>query len=323
MKHAETVTFGGSGLDRAGELRGDVEALAQARTSEQTRAVVLWRGKPLIKRERPAELMRLPMDHAALAGRDDEDFILLGREDGHAVFAVKLDDWQPDGDDLAFLNQFLDPSEQQHPDLPAGCVFAELRRVMTWLNPRDAELAATAKAIFTWHETHGFCAKCGQKSTMTMAGWQRDCPACDGKHFPRTDPVVIMLITHGNSVLMGRSPGWPDGMYSLLAGFVEPGETLEAAVRREVFEEAGVQVGAVGYLASQPWPFPASLMFGCSGEALSREINIDPVEIEDALWVTREDMMAAFAGEHPKILPARKGAIAHFLLENWIADTLD
>jgi NAD+ diphosphatase len=132
-----------------------------------------------------------------------------------------------------------------------------------------------------------------------------------------------MLITHGNSVLMGRSPGWPQGMYSLLAGFIEPGETLEAAVRREVFEEAGVHVGAVNYLSSQPWPFPASLMFGCQGEATSTQINIDPIEIEDALWISREEMMEVFAGNHPNILPARKGAIAHFLLVNWLADTLE
>ena len=122
---------------------------------------------------------------------------------------------------------------------------------------------------------------------------------------------------------MGRSPGWPEGMYSLLAGFVEPGETLEAAVRREVFEEVGVNIGQVTYLASQPWPFPASLMIGCAGEACSRALTIDPVEIEDAMWVSREDMLAAFAGGHPTILPARKGAIARFLLENWLADRLD
>ena len=132
-----------------------------------------------------------------------------------------------------------------------------------------------------------------------------------------------MLITHGNSVLMGRSPGWPQGMYSLLAGFIEPGETLEAAVRREVFEEAGVRVGAVDYLSSQPWPFPASLMFGCRGEALSQEITIDPNEIENALWISREEMMDIFSGTHHTILPARKGAIAHFLLENWLADRLE
>ena len=156
-----------------------------------------------------------------------------------------------------------------------------------------------------------------------MAGWQRNCPACGTSHFPRTDPVVIMLITHGNSVLMGRSPGWPEGMYSLLAGFDEPGETLEAAVRREVLEEAGVRIGQVGYLTSQPWPFPASLMFGCQGQATSEDITIDPTEIEDALWVSREEMMEVFEGNHPKMLPARKGAVAHFLLENWLADTLD
>ena len=132
-----------------------------------------------------------------------------------------------------------------------------------------------------------------------------------------------MLITNGDDVLMGRSPGWPEGMYSLLAGFVEPGETLEAAVRREVFEETGVSVAEVGYLSSQPWPFPMSLMFGCSGQATSRDITIDPHEIEDAIWVSRQDMMTVFAGEHPVIKPARKGAIAHFLLENWLADTLD
>ena len=156
-----------------------------------------------------------------------------------------------------------------------------------------------------------------------MSGWQRSCPDCGGQHFPRTDPVVIMLITRGNSVLMGRSPGWPEGMYSLLAGFVEPGETIEAAVRREVFEEAGIAVGQVTYLASQPWAFPSSLMFGCWGHALSHEITIDPTEIEDAIWVSRDDMLEAFAGQHPILMPARKGAIAQFLLRNWLADTLE
>jgi NAD+ diphosphatase len=157
---------------------------------------------------------------------------------------------------------------------------------------------------------------------MAMAGWQRNCPACNRSHFPRTDPVVIMLIMNGNKVLMGRSHAWPEGMYSLLAGFVEPGETLEAAVRREVFEESGIRVGQVRYLASQPWPFPASLMFGCAGEALNEDIVIDPKEIEDALWVSREEMLDVFEGVHPEIKPARKGAIAHFLLENWLADHL-
>lgn len=322
MKHAEEVTFGGSALDRAGEIRNDPAAVSAALADPAARAILFWRGKPLIRKARPASLMRLPMDHPVLQGAAS-DPILLGREEGAARFAFDLSHWSPEEVDVAQLGAFLDPSEQQHPALPEGEVFAELRRVMTWLSARDAELAATGKAILGWHLSHGFCACCGAASEVRQAGWQRVCPSCNAGHFPRTDPVAIMLITHGNSVLMGRSPGWPEGMYSLLAGFVEPGETLEAAVRREVFEEAGVQVSAVSYLSSQPWPFPASLMFGCRGQALGRDLTIDPVEIEDAMWVSREEMMEIFAGTHPKVLPARKGAIAHFLLENWLADRLD
>ena len=322
MRHAETVTFGGSALDRAGELRGDADALASALADPKARTILLWRGKPLIHRARPAALLRVPLDHPALVDATDPP-IFLGREDGAPRFAHELSDWDPDDVDLSALGVFLDPTEQSHPAFGPDEVFAELRRVMTWLTARDAELAATAKAVFGWHASHRFCAKCGAASDITMGGWQRTCPACGAHHFPRTDPVVIMLITRGNSVLMGRSPGWPEGMLSLLAGFVEPGETLEAAVRREVFEEAGVRVGAVSYLASQPWPFPASLMFGCQGEATSDEITIDPAEIEAAMWVSREEMMTIFAGDHPTILPARKGAIAHFLLENWLADSLE
>lgn len=322
MKHAETVTFGGSALDRAGEIRTDDAALNAAREDPDSRAILFWRGKPLITTEQPAALVRLSLDHPVLAAASETQ-ILLGREDGACRFAYDLSAWEPDDLDPDALGGFLDPSEQRHPDLPAAMAFLELRRIMTWMTPRDAELAATGKAILGWHQTHMFCSRCGVKSHLSQAGWQRKCPTCGGGHFPRTDPVVIMLVTRGNDVLMGRSPGWPEGMYSLLAGFVEPGETLEAAVRREVFEETGVEVGPVRYLASQPWPFPASLMFGCVGEAKSEKITVDPVEIEDALWVSREEMMRIFAGDHPHILPARKGAIAHFLLENWLADRLD
>lgn len=322
MRHAETVTFGGSGLDRADQIRGDKAALDAAAADPAARAVLMWRGKPLILRERPATLARLPMDHPVIE-QDAGLQIFLGREDGVPVFGVDLSAWEPNNQDLQQVGAFLDPTEQQHPALRAPMVFAELRRIMTWLSPRDAELAATAKAVLGWHETHGFCARCGGRTEIAHGGWQRKCPACGAHHFPRTDPVVIMLILRGNSVLMGRSPGWPEGMYSLLAGFVEPGETLEAAVRREVFEEAGVHVGHVDYLASQPWPFPSSLMFGCRGEATSEEIHIDPKEIEDAIWVTREAMMDVFAGNSTAMLPARKGAIAHFLIENWLADTLE
>jgi NAD+ diphosphatase len=322
VKQAEKVTFGGSGLDRAAAVREDAAVVHAAIGAPDARAHVFWRGKPLIERGDRAALARLPMDHVVLQ-QATEPPIFLGREGDAPRFALDISGWQPDEGWDATLGAFHDPSEQRHPALAEEMVFAELRRIMTWLSPRDAELAATGKAILGWHDTHRFCARCGAASAIFQAGWQRKCPACGASHFPRTDPVVIMLITQGNSVLMGRSPGWPDGMYSLLAGFVEPGETIEAAVRREVFEEAGVRVGTVTYLASQPWPFPASLMMGCAGEALGRDITIDPKEIEDARWFSREEMMEVFAGQREDILPARKGAIAHFLLERWLADRLD
>ncbi|MFW2588751.1 NAD(+) diphosphatase [Sagittula sp. SSi028] len=315
MQHAETVTFGGSGLDRAAEIRGDAQALAGPGET-----IVMWRGKPLVN-DSADRVLRLPMDHPILADAVGPP-VLLGRDDGGLIWASDVSSWAPEDLDAETLGGFADPSEQIHPACPQGR-FAELRRVMTALTPRDAELAATAKAVQGWHVSHRFCARCGAQSDMAMAGWERHCAACGGKHFPRTDPVVIMLITRGNSCLVGRSPGWPEGMYSCLAGFVEPGETIEAAVRREVFEESGVRVGPVRYLASQPWAFPSSLMIGCHGEALSEEITLDPAELEDARWLTREELFEVTAGNRPDILPARKGAIAHFLLHNWLADRLD
>ena len=326
MKHAETVTFGGGGLDRAAHLRGDPATQAALLVRPDALCLPVWRGKPLMKGDDAVSLALLPPDHAVIQSElgTDDTLVFLGTDPhGAPLFAADMSSWEPEFLDAEALGLFLDPTEQRHPRLPSDHAFLELRRMMTRLSPLDAEIAATAKAILGWHQTHGFCARCGSRSAVAMAGWQRTCPACGAHHFPRTDPVVIMLITQGPSVLMGRSPGWPEGMYSLLAGFVEPGETLEAAVRREVFEETGVRVGEVSYLASQPWPFPASLMFGCAGEALSREITIDPEEIEDAIWVDRDEMMTAFAGEHPVLKPARKGAIAHFLIKNWLADSLD
>ncbi|SFL50454.1 NAD(+) diphosphatase [Shimia aestuarii] len=322
MRHAETVTFGGSELDRAGEIRGDAAEIEALLADPSSRAIALWRGKPLCAGAALDSLVRLPVDHA-LFGETKVPPILLGREEGGACFARDVSAWTPENLDQESLGQFFDASLQHHPLLPDDHQFCELRGVMSRLSARDAELAATARAIFGWHRSHRYCAACGAESRMAMSGWQRNCPSCGTPHFPRTDPVVIMLITHGNKVLMGRSPGWPEGMYSLLAGFVEPGEPLEAAVRREVFEEAGIRVGAVDYLASQPWPYPSSLMFGCRGAALNDDITLDENELEDAIWVSREEIMASFAGLHPVLKPARKGAIAHFILRNWLADRLD
>lgn len=330
MRHAESVTFGGSALDRAAHIRADADALAAVRADPQAGAVVLWHGKPLVQGEALDRLARVPLAHPVLnsgLARHVAEPVFLGFEDDRPLFACDISGWEPEDQDTATVGAFVDLSLQRHPafgpDIAPEASFAELRRIMTRLSARDAELAASARAVVAWHDTHPFCARCGGESIAVQGGWQRHCPSCGASHFPRTDPVVIMLITLGNSVLMGRSPGWPEGMYSLLAGFVEPGETIEAAVRREVAEEASVPVGEVTYLASQPWPFPASLMIGCAGTALAHDIKVDPAELEDAIWVTREEMMDAFAGRHPWIKPARKGAIAHFLLENWLADRLD
>lgn len=319
MRIAETVTFGGSGLDRAAGLRGDPARLAELLDSG--RVLPVWRGKPLMAGERWASAGWVPADHPVLGLGGPP--IFLGLDEGVARFAQDISAWSPEAGAEAVQGGFFDPSEQRHPALPDDHAFVELRGVMTGLAPRDAELVVTAKALAQWHASHGFCAACGARSEPAMGGWQRNCPTCGAHHFPRTDPVVIMLVTRGNSLLMGRSPGWPQGMYSLLAGFVEPGETLEAAVRREVFEEAGVHLGRVAYLASQPWPFPASLMFGCRAEALTETIAIDPAEIEAARWVTREEMLAVVAGEHPEMKAPRRGAIAGFLIEAWLADRLE
>ena len=323
MQIAEQVTFGGSALNRSAELRGDEAAIAAMLADPKTRMLPLWRGKPLVAGPTNVSLATVSPGDEILSYAKEAP-VFLGKTDGETPwFAADISGWEPDGQDVVAPGTFLDPTEQHFPGLPHDHRFAELRAVMALLSGRDAELAAAARAILVWHERHGFCAVCGAKSEVSQAGWQRSCVSCNAPHFPRTDPVVIMLITHGNSVLMGRSPGWPEGMYSLLAGFIEPGETMEAAVRREVAEETAVRVGHVDYLASQPWPYPSSLMFGCRGEALSREITIDPAELEDALWISREELAEALAGRHATLLPARKGAIAQFLMENWLADRLD
>jgi NAD+ diphosphatase len=316
MRLAETVTFGGSGLDRHATLRRDAAGLAQALSLGTV--LPLWRGKPLMAADRP---VWLPAGHKVLELATAPVF--LGLDDGTPRFAADISAWTPVAGSAAPEAGYFDRTVQRHPALPDDHGFVELRGVMTALTARDAELVASAKAVLQWHRTHGFCSACGAASDVTQGGWQRSCPVCGVQHFPRTDPVVIMLVTRGNSVLLGRSPGWPEGMFSLLAGFVEPGETVEAAVRREVLEETGVRCGAVSYLASQPWPFPASLMIGARTEATSDAIIVDPEELEAALWVTREDLVSVFAGRHPTIRPTRNGAIAHFILRNWLADQLD
>ncbi len=316
MRASEEVTFGATAIDRAAHLRADVNAMFQ---QDEARTLVLWSGKPLVQN---GELMRLPTDHF-LTKLSNRTPLFLGLEDGKPLFAFDISSWEPEDIDADAMKQFFDASANHHPDMPDDAVFQELRGIMVQLSPEDANLAATARGIFAWHDTHPHCARCGAKSFITQAGWQRDCPACSASHFPRTDPVVIVLALHGNNVLLGRSHNWPEGMYSLLAGFMEPGETIEAASRREVFEESGIRLGHITYLSSQPWPYPSSLMFGTMGHAENTDITIDPIEIQDAKWVSREDVLAAMTNDNPDLRPARPGSIARFLLDRWVSDDLD
>ena len=319
MNLGEIVTFGGGKLDRRAEVRGHADKLKALEEDEKTANIVLWRGKVLVNGN---SLARLPSSAGILAWAA-EPAIFIGYDGATPVLAWDASDWIPPEGIPDTMGAFFDPSRQKVSDLGETFEFCELRAVMAELSLIDAEAAATARALTGWHQTHRFCSQCGANTVHGMAGWQRDCPTCGGHHFPRTDPVVIMLITKGNSLLLGRSHGWPEGMYSLLAGFVEPGESLESAVRREVYEESNIEVGEVVYLASQPWPFPTSLMVGCVGRALSTDIVVDPNELDDAIWIVREEMLTIVSGTHPKLSAPRLGSIARFIIERWLADSLD
>jgi len=207
-------------------------------------------------------------------------------------------------------------SVPERPALPEGCEWASLRQVGAVIDDTGAGIFTTAVALVSWHRFHTHCANCGAGTDVVQAGWVRLCPACGREHFPRTDPAVIMtVIDPDGRLLLGRHANWPEHRYSTLAGFVEPGEPLEDAVRREVAEEAGVRVGAVHYRGSQPWPFPSSLMLGFQGEALSSEITVDTVEIADARWWSREELQTDVRTGNLVLPPVV--SIARRLIEDW------
>ena len=230
---------------------------------------------------------------------------LLGPHEGRPVTAI-----------------LIEPATPDRPADEPALRFADLRSaaVKGLLPEEELGMLAQAKALFNWHRRHRFCSNCGAATASSALGTRRDCPSCGAQHFPRTDPVAIMLVTRGDSCLLGRSGRFNSGMYSCLAGFISPGETIEAAVRREVFEEAGIRVGAVRYVMSQPWPFPSSLMIGCHGEAVSDELTIDRTELEDARWFPRDEVRQMMEGRHPDGLSTPVPiAIAHHLIRGWLA----
>lgn len=323
MMDLSPIGFLGAGLDRAAHLRSDAAAL-RGMLAEGARVLPIWRGKVMLHTlaERQS-LCWLPHDSPVFeACPPDEAPMFLGLSKGAPCFFRDISAWEPASLEGADLTAFADPSVQVHPAAPEGSGFFELRACMSVLDATDAEMAAVARGLSAWHQSHGFCANCGAPSQVGEAGWHRHCDTCGRRHFPRTDPVVIVLVTSGNKILLGRSPGWPEGMYSLLAGFVEPGETLEDAAAREVFEESHIRLGPVDYVACQPWPFPASLMMGMRAEARTTEIKIDPVELEDARWVSKEEVLNAMLGRDPTLKPARHGAIARAMIDRWVAGEL-
>ena len=215
----------------------------------------------------------------------------------------------------------LDGEAPRFSSLPPGDVPVDGRAhfgQLGQLHAADAPVFAAALSLANWHRRHGYCSVCGDPTAPNRGGWSRACPSCTAEHYPRADPVVIMLAEHDGRLLLGRQPQYPPGRFSALAGFVEPGETIEAAVARELFEEAGIAVGDVHYVASQPWPFPSSLMIGAHAVATSAALTIDIHELDDARWFSRAEVEAALRGDADALfLPPPRFAIAHTLLERW------
>ncbi len=307
-------TFSGGGVDRAAWARPESDG---RRADPQARWLPFWRGRPLLDLRGSAARLdwRAPGEGPGCGAGGGEEWVFLGLADGAPRFAVDATSAlahlpAPDSD------RFADPTVTE---LAPGRGFAELRSVMGALSPLDAGDAATAKGLLEWRRTHPRCSRCGAPTLLEDGGWRTGCSDCGAKHFPRTDPVVIMLVLRGEQALLGRQAVWPERMYSLLAGYMEPGETIEDAVRRETIEEAGIRVGRVRYLTSQPWPFPASLMIGCVAEALDDAIHRADAELEDALWAPRAEVAASLEGGPARFTAARKGAVARLMLESWAA----
>jgi NAD+ diphosphatase len=287
----EPLSFAGNPLDRASAERpGEAWIAARRQTG---RFLPFWQMKPLIAETRAAFLPWRP-------DWEGRTTVFLGLDGGQSLFAVDLGQDEP---------------------APALGEFRDMRAAAHLLPGRDTAIAGQAKALLDWHARHGFCPNCGHATDLKDGGYRRLCPACGAEHFPRTDPVVIMLPIFGDECLVGRNVRFMNNLFSAFAGFVEPGESLEEAVRRELQEEVAVATGAVRYHRSQPWPFPSSLMLGCYAEALSRDFTIDGTEIVAARWISKdqarrwlkEEMMDGMR------IPATI-AIAHHLVKDWVEE---
>jgi NAD+ diphosphatase len=281
-------------LDRAAHLRGDPAWFAAALADERSRAIPVWNLRNLIAEDDPPRAAFLQLDQLAPERRNSDDLILLGRLGDTNFFTFDIESVDP-------------------PSLLPGTRFEDLRLLAAILPIDQAGLLGYARALVSWRRRHRFCGICGAATLPARSGHVLVCsnPACRHEQFPRIDPAIIVLVSDGERALLGRQASWPIGRYSTIAGFVEPGESLEDAVTREVYEETGIDVDRIEYHSSQPWPFPASLMLGFTAHALSTQVHLNDRELEDARWFTRSDIASDGA-----LLPLRQ-SISFRLIEHW------
>jgi NAD+ diphosphatase len=282
-------------LDRAAHLRGDETKLLELENHPHARAYVIYRDSLVVRREAVGPRALLSLDEATKFGANPGT-IFLGLRDEAPVFGM--------GISPAAVEQLLTRDDAAVSELRGMAMHGAVPA-------HQLSAIAMAKSMVNWHQRHGYCANCGTRTVMKEGGWKRECPSCKAEHFPRTDPVVIMLL--------GRQKHFLPGMYSCLAGFVEAAETIEDAVRREIFEEAGIRCTDVHYYMTQPWPYPSSLMIGCTARALNEDVVVDHAELEDARWFDRAEATLMIKREHPQGLAGpHPFAIAHHLLGRWV-----
>ncbi len=297
-------TFSGNPLDRADAQRRDPDWISRAANHFSSRFLLFSDLRVLLDGAGLGWLSLAEIEAVGGLEEPREPPILLGLADAIAHFA-------------AAAPASLDPKQ-----FGGSWQFDDCRMAAMRLPGPDTGIVAQARAQLGWHERHRYCSVCGQPTEPGRGGLVRTCNACKAEHFPRTDPVVIMLIDDGERCLLGQPHGplVRMGMYSALAGFMDQGESIEEAVRREVREEAGIEVGEVRYHSSQPWPFPSSLMIGCRGRAETVEIHIDNEELADVRWFERSEVVAVLAQTHPRLKAPGPMAIAHHLLRDWVGD---
>jgi NAD+ diphosphatase len=286
--------FAGPHVDRLKLATADSDVVARAIAGGTARLIPVWKSRcPVVRLPTPSACL-LPFDSGPFAGIDQGELVLLGDYRGLAVFTLEIEAASP-------------------PALGDGVEFADLRLAAALLPHDDAGLVAYARAMISFRHRHRFCGSCGAPTVPRRNGGVMVCtrPGCETEFFPRVDPAVIVLVTDGDRALLGRQPGWPAGRYSTIAGFVEPGESLEDAVRREVLEETGIEAGAMAYQSSQPWPFPRSLMLGFRAEARTTEVCIGDAELEDARWFHRDELRSGTMLPFPQ-------SIAYRLIQEWL-----